>query len=246
MTDKALDHWRDRMVEALYGELDEEQMREFAEQLERDGELAQEWRELNETRASLARLAEAEPVPEHRLSTPLQASRRFGKVTTFPRWRWALASAAGFAAAATLFLALLVAGLRVDHTPAGLLVRFSGGAGEELSLDPDADSMRRAAVSGGRQQYLTRAEFAAMAQMMMDATANRLEDLERRQSSSQFEMTRALYDALAVSQQRGFDELSAQVQVAAYRVGGANPYGGSSFEQPQITPPMKENKHDYD
>jgi hypothetical protein len=246
MTDKHLDQWRDRMVEALYGELDDEQMREFREHLEQDTELAREWRELNETRASLARLAEAEPVPKRQFSTPLPAPRKVGQVARFPRWRWALASAAGFAAAATLFLALLVAGLRVDHAPAGLLVRFGGGAGEELSIDPHADGMRGATGSDGRQQYLTRAEFAAMAQMMMDATANRLDNFERRQSSSQLEMTRALYDALAVSQQRGFDELSAQVQVAAYRAGGANPYGGSSFEQPQITPSVKEKKHDFD
>jgi hypothetical protein len=246
MTEKPLDDWHDRMIAALYGELDDEQMREFEAQLEQDEGLAQEWRELSETRASLQRLAEAEPVPEHHRGSSLQLPHGVGQVATFPRWRWALASSAGFAAAATLFLALLVAGLRVDQTPAGLLVSFGGGSAEELVSDPYADGAHITAVDGGRQRYLTRAEFASVAQMMMEATTARLDELERRQSSSHMEATWALYDALATSQQRRFDELRAQIQLAAYQAGGGGPYGGSTTGWPNAESPTKEKIHDYE
>jgi hypothetical protein len=245
MTDQPLDRWRDRMVAALYGELDEEEMRQLSEELERNAELAAEWRELNEARAMLARLSDAEPAGEFRFDPQPEVSRGSGSVVPFPRWRWAMASAAGFAAAATLFLALIVAGLRIDHTSAGLLVRFGGGADQPGAVGLEGGGSGRAVTGFDQEQYLTRAEFAAVAEMMMQATTTRLDELERRQSSSHMEATWALYDALASNQQRRFDELSAQIQLAAYQTGGGG-YGRPITGQPNTESQIKEKTHDYE
>lgn len=222
MTDRPLDDWRDSMIMALYGELSADRLAKLEARLDEDEVLRREWHELGQTRAVLQRLAEAEVRRDAVLeATPPGPSERPRPGRVVPLWRWALASAAGVAAAATVFFVLLLAGLRVDSTREGLLVRFgrTGGAGPVQSVD--LATARTGGVPPAVQPYLTRAEFAGLAQMLMDSTTVRLDELERRQSSVQLEMTQALYEALAVRQQRQYDDLKTQIQLAAMRASSA-------------------------
>jgi hypothetical protein len=245
MTDRPLDHWRDRMIAALYGELSADEMREFEAELEGDEELASDWQELREARASLQHLDHVDAESDVVFGIPPAGQLRQRTATVVPIRRWILASAVGFAAAATVFVALLLVGLRVDRTPAGVLVRFDGSSAGELAAASGVDpQLGTGGVASQGHQYLTRAEFTALAQLLMEATGARLDELERRQSSSQMELTQALYDALALRQQRQYDDLRTQIQLAAYRAAGTNPYGPSERGRTQSTPIMEESPND--
>ena len=217
MTDRPIDSWRDRMIAALYGELSDDEMREFEAMLEQREELRLDWQELLEARAGLQRLAREEDTP--RASSRLSSSDapEGQRTVVVPLWRWAVASAAGFAAAASIFLVMLAAGLRVDRTQGGVTVRFGGPADRAVAASQIGGGVP---VSAGGST-ITRAEFAAFADALVGATEARLDELERRQISSQAEVARALYDALAVQQQRQYDSLTSQIQLALLRGGGA-------------------------
>lgn len=231
MTDQPLDPWRDRMISALYDELSEREMKDFEAALERDVDLRKDWDELRAARASLQQLARDEAAPEFAFRMPPVDPSRASDTKVVPLWRWALASAAGFAAAASIFLVLLVAGLRVDRTTGGVLVRF----GDTVAGDAMAASGPGEGFVGAGQDYLTRAEFATLAEVLIDTTAVRLNELDRRQSNSRAEVARALYDALALQQQRQYHDLSNQIQLALLREEGADPslYGGQ-FLNPEL------------
>jgi anti-sigma factor RsiW len=243
MIDRPLDEWRDRMVAALYGELDDAGRRELEARIEQDQALRADWQELHQARAALRLLAqEADGEDAEIRSSARPPGRRAGRVVSFPRvW---LASAAGFAAAALLFIGLLLAGLRVDRTPAGVLVGFGEPriGGMATAVDGGAASAMGSILASERQ-HLTRAELAAVAELLMNATAARIDDLERRQTSSQVELTRSLYDALAVRQQRQYDDLATQIQLAAYRLASANRYDRAEPGQRQLTP-VEEDPND--
>lgn len=230
MTDRPIDSWRDTMVAALYGELSDEEMREFEALLEQHEELRQDWHELLEARAGLQRLAREDEAPSFSFRMPPDPGQEEA-ANIVPLWRWAVASAAGFAAAASIFLVLLVAGLRVDRTPGGVLVRF-GGVGGEASAASRAVDPSAAPVA---QETMTRAEFSAFANALIGATEARLDELERRQVSSQAEVAWALYDALAVQQQRQYDSLTSQIQLALFRGGGSgSPVAGQESWNPAV------------
>jgi hypothetical protein len=235
MNDRPIDPRREPMVAAMYGELSDDEMREFETMLEQHEELRQDWQELLEARAGLQRLAQEEEDQSFSFRMPPDQAQA-ERPNVVPLWRWAIASAAGFAAAASIFLVLILAGLRVDRTPDGVLVRFGGTAGEALEASQAVDGY---AVRGG-QQTITRAEFAALADALIGATAARLDELERRQVSSQAEVARALYDALAVQQQRQYDDLTSQIQLALLR-GGANP---ARVGQGSWNPALEGNRND--
>ncbi len=201
--EERLDQWRDRMVAALYGELGPAEKRELEEALAGDETLRRDWEELQQARAALQELAGREGREVEALA-PRSALWRRPPVRRGVR-RWLLAGGVGFAAAAVLFLGLLVAGLRVDRTPAGLLVRLDGSPAAELEA--------AAGGLGDGRSGVSRAEFADLAQVLMDATAARLDELERRQTGAQVELTQALYDALAVRQERQFDDLRNRIDL---------------------------------
>jgi len=215
MTDRPLDSWRDTMIAALYGELPEDEMRQFEETLDRDDDLRREWDELRGARASLQQLTHEESEPEFTFRLPPAQPLVGPDSNVVPFRRWPMASAAGFAAAASIFLVLLVVGLRVDRTPGCVLVRFGSPAADT------GVTVEAAGVMGG-QEYPTRAEFAALADALIGTTSVRLDELERRQSNTQAEVARALYDALAVQQQRQYDDLRSQIQLAVLRSDGNN------------------------
>jgi anti-sigma factor RsiW len=208
------------MIAALYGELPEHEMLKFEAALERDDDLRKDWDELRGARASLQQLAQEESEPDFTFRLPPAKALVGSDANVVPFRRWLMASAAGFAAAASIFLVLLVVGLRVDRTPGGVLVRFGGAAAE-------TGATVRAAGGVVGQEYPTRAEFAALAEALIGTTSVRLDELERRQSNTQAEVARALYDALAVQQQRQYDDLRSQIQLAVLRSDSNNP---RSFE----------------
>jgi hypothetical protein len=225
------------MISALYGELTENEMREFEAALEDDEELRRDWEELRQARASLQQLAREDAAPEFTFRMPGRGPIHRTEARVVPLWRWALASAAGFAAAASIFLVLLVSGLRVDRTTDGVLVRLGGAATGGAATASD----RAPGLTGTSGDFLTRAEFATFAEVLIDTTAVRLDELDRRQSSSRAEVARALYDALAVQQQRQYDDLSSQIQLALLRTGGSHP---GVFNAPGMNSELEGNHND--
>ncbi len=127
-------------------------------------------------------------------------------------WRRpAFTAGAGFAAAASLFVALLLAGLRVDATDGGLLVRFAPASDETVATD-EAPVGPEVVARGG--EPVTREEFARFADLLVQATSAQLGDLERRQSANQVQLVGALYDALSVDQRRQYDDLRTRLDAA--------------------------------
>ena len=207
MTDERLDRWRDLMVAALYDELPVDERTELEAELARNSELAQEWRELESTRAWLAEAGDAEAdARDLELVLPPR-----GRTRTW--WqRPGLTAGAGFAAAASLFVALLLAGLRVDATDGGLLVRFASAADGAVATAPEAPVGPEVVARGG--EPVTREEFARFADLLVQATSVQLDQLERRQSANQVQLVGALYDALAVDQRRQYDDLRTRLDTA--------------------------------
>ena len=192
--DRALDSRQELMIRALYGELGEDEEQQFDQLLAQDRGAREEWEELKAARTALAELGDDER--ERPRSEPVQFSAPV-------RWpRLAAAAAAGFAAAASVFFALLLSGLRVDRIDGGMIVRLDQEpipVAEPIELD-----------------VVTRAEFDAFAQAMVESTAAHLTDLERRQTGAQIEVAQALYDALAVHQQQQYMDLRTRLDEAVY------------------------------
>ena len=211
--DTVLDEQRDRMVAALYGELGEPELQTLHAAIAADAELQADWRELQAMR-QLIQIAEEAPaaVAPAPATTPSHPIRRV--LASFSSSRLA-ASGLGFAMAATLFMVLLIGGLRVDRTPNGLLVRLDGSIASDIAVasafgsgDPDRT---RPGVS--------QTEMAELAQALASVTAARLDLLERRQGESQAGMTRALYDALLINQQQQYVDLRNRIERVAYTAG---------------------------
>lgn len=212
-----LDPWRDLMVAALYDELGPQQREELEERMATDDTLRRDWEELLAARAALAELSGEN---EGEAPAAVVGSGVGWSAPAPPRGRWMVPAAAGFAAAAVLFLGLLLAGLRVDRTPAGLLVRLDGSPAAELEA---AGGVR----SPAGVPSVTRTDVAELGQVLLASTAARLDELERRQAGAQVELTQALYDALAQRQQRQFDDLRSRIELV--RAGERWPAAGSEL-----------------
>jgi hypothetical protein len=223
MTDRPLDHWRERMVDALYGELSDAERTELETELARDPNLRRDLEELTEARAALRRLLESTEGAEQE-----PAAVAWGTRPGWPEpgrrspWRTVLAAGIGFAAAASLFVGLLFAGLRVDRTRAGVLVH----------LDRSPIPVAVATVSPDLDPYPTRDELAVIAELLATSTAHRLDQLERRQAVVQAEVAQTLYDALAVAQQRQYHDLRNRIDLAVYRPADLQ-LPGRSTQHPQ-------------
>jgi len=204
MTDRRLDPWRDLMVRALCGELDETERAELDAAIQSQPDLQADWKELEQARAALGALAPATAETGFEFEMPPEPESAGGQRAAW--WRWAVASAAGCAAAATGFLILLVAGLRIDRTPEGVLVGFAS-----LPAATAGDAV------GDSGTQVTHAELALLAQELIGATSARLDELERRQAGVQSEVARALYGALSERQQLHYDDLRTRLELATYR-----------------------------
>ena len=229
MTDHKLDQWRDWMVAALCGELEPEQRRQLDQAMERDEALRQDWLELCEAQQGLQALAgeqsDAGSGSDAAVTTWMPPGIAAFPSRTTPRWRWLLASAAGFAAAAGICFVLLLAGLRIDRADGGMLVRFDGTATAQPPVTGEAP--------------LTRTELAAYTQLLMDVTDRRFEQLEQRQASTQAEVAQVLFDALVQQQQHQYNDLRSRIELAVYH-SAAHPTA-----LPGLTDPPAGNRQPY-
>ncbi len=218
MNEKPLDDRRDRLVSALYGELDESELRAFNTEIAEDAELKTQWSELRAVR-QLIRDAEAERMDE---AAPQAAPAKTHPIrqllATLSSSRLA-ASGFGFAAAATLFVALLVGGLRIDRTPEGLLIRLDGSLASDLAVA----SGEIGGNAGWGGAGVSHAEMAELTRALAGATGARLDELERRQVESQAGMTQALYDAILINQQQQYADLRNRIERVAYTAGATPP-----------------------
>lgn len=227
MNDRPLDDWRDRMVRALCGELLDDERRELEQAIANDPELVRDWQELREARAILRDLAEDTRRDEPTFALPCGSSAP--PVARWSPWRAGLAAAAGFVVAALLGGGLLLAGLRVDRTDEGLLVRIGTTASQDDALRATAP----AAIPAASPDTVTRAQLVTVTQALAGVMAARLDDLEKRQVDAQTETARVLFQALASRQQRQLDDLWTRIQVASYR-GARSPKGPAvDVSQPQ-------------
>lgn len=227
--------WHERMVAALYGEMEEDERRELEAAIAEDDTLAREWEELGHARALLAShlVASSEDEDPYLLPAEILPKKSSRRASVVPFRRWVTASGIGFAAAAALFVVLLIGGLRIDRTPDGLLVAFGHG-----STAASANQPRAADV-------LTREEFADFARVMIGATAERFDELERRQANVQAEVAQALFDALSQSQLRQYDDLRARIELASFAGAAASPLGAVPGG-PHVNRPMGQGEnHDY-
>lgn len=200
------DRWRDLMVAALYDEIDDTERAELERALASDPQLHGEWRELGEARQWLAAAARVAEDDE-----PFEPEAPAGRCGGSRRGWWRPAMV-GFAAAASLFLALLAGGLRVDWTPSGMLVRF--GAEDPVPAAPTDRQPVGHEVLAAADRGVTEEEFNRFAEMLVGATSARLDELERRQSAARVELVGQLYDALSVTQQRQYDDLRTRLDAA--------------------------------
>jgi hypothetical protein len=213
MTDTALDRYRDLMVAALYDELPAAERSELEGVLAGNDELRREWQELHEARTLLSSLAASEQDLPPRFALPDTPAVRTIS-THSSAWRPALASAAGFLIAVLGFSGLLIAGLRIDRTTDGWLIGF----GRRATTQREIPTNLRLANADG-DEFLTKNEFMTVARRLVDVTAARFDDLERRQSEAQTETARVLFRALASRQQVHFDDLRYRLDRAVVRTG---------------------------
>lgn len=216
MKQKPLDSRREQMVAALYGELSPDQMQALEAACADDETLQRDWDELRGARAFLRRAGREEAEPDYTFVFPpgeTATASRLGGILVRP-WRWLVPAAAGFAAAAAVFVALLVAGLRVDRTPQGILVGFDQPPATQPPTDP------LLTYPAATQGLATRAELANLAQMLVattQITTTRLGELELRQAGEQAVLVRELYEALSRRQERHYDDLRTEIGLAPYR-----------------------------
>ena len=221
MNETKRDELRQRMVAELYGELSPEESAELEASVVEDEALRREWQELREARTFLSRACEQDVEPDFSFTLPAgqpagAPPRALAHLAT--HWPLMAAAAAGFVVAVGLSSALLLGGLRVDRAPEGLLVRF------DRSLSGEASQVTEAALQAATNPWtaegrdvLTREEFTVFAQTLLELTSVRLDQLEQRQTSSQAYMTRSLFDALATTQQRQYDDLRTRIELASLR-----------------------------
>jgi hypothetical protein len=162
MTEERIDALRQRMIAALYGELAPREQREFEAELAADETLRREWVELRGARAFLSETPLGDEAPRFVFLDPEPAAGRAGAASTRVRarrrfdWGWLgplRAPVGGFALAGAAVIVLLLLGLRVDRTPAGLVVRFGPPPPETIALlDRDSPGVRLEPSGSGSAQ----------------------------------------------------------------------------------------------
>jgi len=312
MTAESLDPRRESLVAALYGELSAEEERALRALLAEDAELRAEWEALSESRAFLVRAAAEEQAPAFVFLDPEPLSRHSLPSSPVARAAGGLlaalrAPAFGFGLAAAALFVLMIAGLRVDRQPGGLIVHFgdlrttaepgvpasvvdgqSGQGGFALAVGESlpgegipiesapngngtemhylADGAaggesgpgeKNAAgwvseVRGGNEGsgapgtsnegpgaavvsediYLTRAEFAAYSNRLIELMAAGFESYERRRQDELHFLLTGIYEDLETRQERSWDAMNEQFAEAWIRLAAANEPGGSRLEAP--------------
>jgi hypothetical protein len=197
---------RERMVAALYGELDDAGLRELRRRIAADPGLRAEWDELQEARTLLRQVEPAEHAPEFVFLAPAKGRARGG-------WRL---PALGFGLATVALLALLVSGLRVDRLDGGLALRW-GPERPVLTGIPLEPATGRAApevrpVVAEDRGYLTRAELVTYTQELVRVMGSDLTDYDQRRSGEVLYLIHQVQDELSRRQQLDYERLDARIE----------------------------------
>jgi hypothetical protein len=213
-------------------------MKRFEALLEQDEDLSAEWEELRGTRRFIGVAGFMEDEADFSFTLPVELpqddERRTDRRTVVRGpWRRWLPAAVGFSLAAAVFAVLLFSGLRVDRTPDGWLVGFSGAPEIQAGLGSDG---------AGADAALTREDFAAFARELVQATDQRLTMIEERRSGEQAVLVRGFLEALdlqqqelSLHQQRNYEDLRARVDVVAYGL-------AASQRSRQVLNPVEDNQ----
>jgi len=223
--------FREKMIAALYGELSEEEMRDFHARLAEDGALRAEWEALHEARAFLQHAEAPEESPEFVFLAPAETGRpmRAARIRTWHEWL--RLPTVGFALTTAVLLALLVSGLRMDRVEGGLALRWGPSPAPSpdarrpsspmagIPLEPSAG--RGAATTGvlevrpvvdDDRGYLTRTELVTYTQELVRLMGSDLDDYDRRRSGETIYMVREAYDELARRQQQDYERLDNRIE----------------------------------
>ncbi len=228
MSDENLDPRIQKLVASLYGELPEDEEREFQGQLAGDAGLREEYETLRSARSLLGAWETGESAPgfvfvEER-ERPRAAGGRWSRLRgamTPPAW--------GFAAAAALLAVLVASGFRMDRLPDGVAFRFGpprtsigaappSVAGVTLSPAPidaspaDAYPGVRGVQASEEGPYLTHDAMDAYTAQTAKVIASMLSDYEQRRNNELAYVLQTFYAEMADRQARSFDELRNQIQ----------------------------------
>ena len=237
MSEQGLDPRIQKLMASLYGELTEEEEREFQAVLAGDEALRAEWDELHAARAFLKEWDAAEPdrsfVFVEPAGTPVSASRGGGSWTglrrrlagLFPPPAW------GFAGATAALVVLIFAGFRVDRVENGLAFRFGsptevsrtaemGSPGGTLSTPGDPTAYPRvvsptgvgaipAAAAGG---YVTQDQLNTYNARVLTTVSSLLENFEQKRNGELAYVLQSFYQDLSSRQLQTYDELRGQIQ----------------------------------
>jgi len=205
-----LNPMRERMVAALYGELDDAGLRELRRRIAADPGLRAEWEELQETRALLRQAEPAERAPEFVFlaTAPARARGPWRDLVRRPALAFALATVA--------LLALLVSGLRVDRLDGGLALRWGPerpvltGMPLEPATGRAAPEVRPAVAED--RGYLTRAELVTYTQELVRVMGSDLTDYDQRRSGEVLYLIHQVQDELSRRQQQDYERLDARIE----------------------------------
>jgi len=245
MSDTTLDPQREKLIAALYGELNEQEEQELKAHLAQDASLRADWDELHEARAFLKAEAEG-PAPSFVFLTPPAGAKRVEEEPAgfWQRLRAGLQSPAGVFAAATAAAVIMVAaGFRVDRTPNGLTMGFGPSVNAtpptslvsaerpgsmipletvEESGQPAAPFSLTSAQAAQQAQYLTRTEFINYTNEMMLMLTARQNSRDQRRNGEMALMLQSFYDELMQRQRLEYADLRSQIDRVGFGIAGGN------------------------
>lgn len=198
MSEHNLPPHAERMIAALYGELNAEDQAAWERDLERDPELRAEWDELCATRRTLGGW-EVESAPANLVF--LEPARRDPAGEGSRRRTW-FRPAWGLAAAAAAAVVLLAAGARVDRVDNGVALTFGESRPAPVARYSDP----------GGDLPVTRADLSAYSTDMLNAVSAMLLDQRAQQEGELAYVLQNLYENLKAEQRREVDDLRVQIQ----------------------------------
>jgi anti-sigma factor RsiW len=224
MTHEPKDARRERLVAALYGELEPAEQRELERELAGDPALRAEMEELEEARGWLREWKPDEAPPSFTIVAQDRARPMRRTRAAFLAW--------AFGGATVALSALLIAGLRVDRVDGGVAVRFGEPGGPVLSAEgPARDTLpvvktEPAPIVSATQSpapapvtpvpasataALTREDLDAYTQDMAQVMAALLQQAETHQRAEMGSAFERFYEAIRLERQRDLADLRTEL-----------------------------------
>ncbi|HEX7879024.1 MAG TPA: hypothetical protein VF720_06410 [Candidatus Eisenbacteria bacterium] len=218
---EAVDPKIDRMIAALYGELNDAERLEFEKQLANDPALRAEWEEISGTRNLLTGWELEDRVPSF-VVVPAVATRprvamgwvdvlreRFGNWFSVGGW-----VVAGAAAAVLLMLAK---DIRIEKTPNGIAFNYGGKApvNHVLPTDPSGSdfggSPRLVNDGADGGQYVTKNELDQQSAAILRMMSAYMDDYRGRRDQELGAALRSLYGNLNARQASQYEDLLGKI-----------------------------------